>query len=97
MKEHILKAFYNMPRPLAFIIHYEAREMLDDWWRSGDDRSRGLCKAKLFHMMELIYRDAERTISGPGTMPMPMLTLEYIKGMRTPDQRPTGADQKYLP
>lgn len=76
MKAHILSTFTEMPRPLAFIIHHKAREMLDVAWHEADDRSRRLGCARLTKMMELVYQDAMN--NRLGKTEMPTLTLAYI-------------------
>jgi hypothetical protein len=77
MKQMILTTFKDMPKPMAYIIHHKAREMLDDSWQSTDEKSRELCRAKLANFMLLVAKDAEQALIGETKMPV--LTIEYIK------------------
>ncbi len=81
MKQMVLQTFTDMPKPMAYIIHHKAQEMLDDSWHNADAKSRELCRAKLTNLMLLLAKDAEQAMIGETKMPVQ--TIEYIQ--KTPD------------
>lgn len=81
MKKKMLETFSDMPKPMVFIIHHHAKHLIDDIWKSPDDRSQALSRSRFADFLTAVYDDTSKAlVGGNQQFKLPAATLKLIKG-----------------
>jgi hypothetical protein len=75
MKEKIIGTFTDMPKPMAYIMHNHARQLIDNMWNNSDKKCQEICKARLAEFFMIVYDDTSKAIIGQGKIPEKTLQL----------------------
>lgn len=75
MKEKIIDTFTDMPKPMAYIIHNHARQLIDNMWNNSDDNVQKMCQARLAEFFMIVYDDTSKALIGQGKLPAKTLQL----------------------
>lgn len=66
MKNQIVKAYPDMPKVMALVIHQHAKQMIDEMWNNPDEQLQNQCRARLTRFIKVVYDDTtEGLLTGP--------------------------------
>jgi len=80
MKQKMLETFSDMPKPMVYIIHHHAKHLIDDIWKSPDERSQALSRSRFADFLTAVYDDTSKALIGQERLKLPAATLKLIKG-----------------
>lgn len=79
MKSQIVETFPDMPKALALVIHQHAKQLIDDMWNKSDDKTQGVCRAKLAEFLKVVCDDTTQVLFDEDKSMIPKRTLELIQ------------------
>ena len=79
MRQDLMAAYTDMPKPMVFIIYNHAKQLLDDYWATDNETSQAVSRAKLAEFMETVYYDSARLMVDEDQPKLPTDTLRLIK------------------
>lgn len=80
MRQRMLETFSDMPKSMVYIIHHHAHELLDGVWKSSDEHSKALFRARFTEFLKTVYDDTAKALLGQEKK-LPKATLRFIEAV----------------
>jgi len=78
MKQKMLETFSDMPKPMVYVIHHHAKHLIDNIWKSPDERSQALSRSRFAFFLIAVYDDTSKVLIGDHQLKLPTKTLKLI-------------------
>ena len=79
MKKKMLDTFTDMPKPMVYVIYHHAKQLIDEIWKSPDDRSQALSRSQLADFLIAVYDDTAHALSSNERLKLPSKTLQIVQ------------------
>jgi len=80
MKVKMLETFSDMPKPMVYVIHHHAKHLIDEIWKTHDERSQALSRARFAEFLTAVYHDTSNALVQENSNCLPAETLKFVKG-----------------
>ena len=79
MKQKLLETFSDMPTPMVHVIHHHAKQLIDDMWKTQDDRNQAIARTRFTDFLMAVYNDTTHALVENQQLKLPTKTLEIVQ------------------